>query len=334
MKRTLALAILTALLWNVSAFAAESVRVLLNGEEVRPAHGITRQDGELLLPLEDLAGLTGSEIRRRDAVVVFSFRMDEGPVVLEHEQTAMLVGDVLYDRLNRRIPLAGRILRKEGESFLPVRTVAEALGYTVKWSRADGAETLSLERPVMPRITLEIAYDKAGQGLTGVICNGEPQTFIYGDDFTLERMTANGWERMREAEPRDINAIGYGMDSLREGLSDGKNAYARRLPCPLPAGHYRIGIPFHFTYCAGMLEEEAEAFWKESLEEYRKDASRENLQSLLLGLDFYFGTKWGEPRFFFDGAQREAERKPGEEWYYWSSSTSTGYVLYGEFTVE
>lgn len=339
MKRLAVLAVLAAVFWSVPAFGAESIRVLRNGEEVRLPQGIVRENGTLMMSLEDLAELMESELRQDGSVTALGYRMEDGPVVLEYEQTATLVGDAVYDRQNRKIPLEGKILRKDGKIYLPARTMASALGYTVKWSRAGGTETFSVERPVMPRITLDVVYDKEGQRVTGAIWNREPQTFTYGDDFIVERMTAEGWERMREAEPRDINSIGYGMNSLRKGLSDGETDYTRRLFCTLPAGKYRIGVPFSFYY-EGSVPEEAmqeflrETFWQLEMEDIKKlleegfagckkEITEDDLWSMRLCLNFYYASQWGKPGFCYDGADFEPDY-----------GSRTNYVLYGEFEVE
>ena len=338
MKRFVLLAMLAMTWWCVPAFGAESIRILRNGEEVRLSQGILRQDGTLMMSIQDLAELTESELRQDGSVTAFGYRLKEGPVVLENEQTATLVEDVvLYDHLGRKIPIAGKVLRKDGEIYLPARTIANALGYTVKWSRMDGAETFSVERPVMPRVTLDVVYDKEEQRVTGTIWNREPQTFDYGDDFLVERMTAEGWERMREAEPRDINAIGYGMNSFWKGLSDGESPYARRVFCALPAGKYRIGVPFSFIYRGSVTEEELldvmgevfEPFTAEGIgrlrEEERvalREAAGENLW-LEGAWQFYYATQWGKAAFDHAGKDTDTAHEMRSE-----------YILYGEFEVK
>ena len=339
MKRFVLLAMLAMTWWCVPAFGAESIRILRNGEEVRLSQGILRQDGTLMMSIQDLAELTESELRQEDSVTAFGYRMKEGPVVLEYEQTATLAGDVVYDCQHRKIPLAGKIIRNDEGIYLPARTIANALGYTVKWSRAEGVETFSVERPVMPRITLDVVYDKEEQRVTGTIWNREPQTFNYGDDFIVERMTTEGWERMREAEPRDINGIGYGMNSLWDGLSDGQSTYTRRLYYALPAGKYRIGIPFTFDYEGAMSEESLREFlWdafelytmedlkkllQEDIAEYRKGKTPDDLWSMRFTLQLIYSTQWGNMAFYFTGADSKSEYH-----------TSTYYILYGEFEVE
>lgn len=338
MKRLVILAALAAAFWSVPIFGAENIQILRDGEEVRLSSDIVRQDGTLMLPLRDIAELTQSELRQEDGVTALGYRMEGGSVVLEYEQTATLVGDTLYDRRNRRIPLAGKALRQDGRIFLPVRMAAEALGYTVKWNKADGVETLSLERPVMPKITLDVAYDRVGQKVSGVIRNREPQSFTYGYEFMLERRTEAGWERVREAEWKDIDDIGLYMEGRVEGLSDGETAYQTMLSCLLPAGHYRIGVPFHFEYYVDMPKKEADSFWERALEKYREDASEENIWRLCFGLSYYYSTKWGEPGFFFEGAdmepEKETEQKAEQEWEHLENRINTAYVLYGEFDVE
>ncbi len=339
MKRFVLLAVLAMTWWCIPVFGAESIRILRNGEEVRLSQDVLRQDGTLMMSMQDLAELTESELRQDGNVTAFGYRMKEGAVVLENEQTATLVGDVVYDCLNRKIPIAGKVVRNDEEIYLPARTIANALGYTVKWSRADGAEIFSVERPVMPRITLDVVYDKEEQRVTGTIWNREPQTFDYGDDFLVERMTAEGWERMREAEPRDINAIGYGMSGLWDGLSDGKRTYTRRLYCALPAGKYRIGIPFTFDYEGAVSEEslrkflwevhgvytmeDMKKFLQENFAEYQKGKTSDDLWGLWSSLEFIYSTQWGDMAFYYKGADSKPEYR-----------TSTYYILYGEFEVE
>lgn len=336
MKRFVLLAVLAVTWWCVPAFGAESIRILRSGEEVRLSQGILRQDGTLMMSMQDLAELTESELRQDGSVTAFGYRLKEGPVVLENEQTATLVEDVVYDCLGRKIPIAGKVLRKDGEIYLPARTIANALGYTVKWSRMDGAETFSVERPVMPRITLDVVYDKEEQRVKSVLRNREPQSFTYGAEFTLERMTTNGWERMREAEIRDIDDYGLLLDSRQEGISDGEREDTRRIFQPLPAGHYRLGLPFHFTYYIGEDLETVEDFLKGRLADYQNEPTPEHLRNLQTWLEYYHATKWGAPAFYFEGAELEPSddgvHELVEGWYRYRKNT--GYVLYGEFEVK
>ena len=77
MKRFVLLAMLAMTWWCVPAFGAESIRILRNGEEVRLSQGILRQDGTLMMSMQELAELTESELRQDGSVTAFGYRLKE-----------------------------------------------------------------------------------------------------------------------------------------------------------------------------------------------------------------------------------------------------------------
>ncbi len=77
MKRFVLLAMLAMTWWCVPAFGAESIRILRNGEEVRLSQDVLRQDGTLMMSMQDLAELTESELRQDGNITAFGYRMKD-----------------------------------------------------------------------------------------------------------------------------------------------------------------------------------------------------------------------------------------------------------------
>ena len=168
--------------------------------------------------------------------------------------------------------------------------------------------------------------------MTGVVYGAEPEVRFWRNEemyledapirkngkwmvslSDLERMTENGWERVKEAEPRYIDDVGFPIYATRtEDNMDGIAPVARRVYAELPAGQYRMGIPFSYRY---HLENSYGNPW---------DAYFENGEVEKLGWDFYYSTHWGEPDFYFEGAGLSTTN--GEK--------DTHYMLYGEFEVK
>ena len=84
-----------------------------------------------------------------------------------------------------------------------------------------------------------------------ILRNGEEVRLVCGSLFHIVPVTrcsslsyTTSSVTLGITEPKYIDGIGYSMSGLWEGLLDGKWTYSRRLYCALPAGKYRIGIPF------------------------------------------------------------------------------------------
>ena len=206
---------------------------------------------------------------------------------------------------------------REGDIlYLPCRDYAEAIGYQVDWYLLDG-DNILLRAQEMPEVTLNVEYDANRNEVQGRIQNEESQSFLYGAEFTIERKTENGWERVKKAEPGDIDDYGLTMSAKRAG-EDGITDISYWMRTKLTAGEYRIGIPFSYTY-----------FLKGNRVNYISQKVKENS----LGdrdWDIYYSTKWGKPDFYFDGAGIFDDG--------FKSTTelkrTTKYTLYSTFTVE
>ena len=164
---------------------------------------------------------------------------------------------------------------------------------------------------------MNVEYDANRNEVQGRIQNEESQSFLYGAEFTIERKTENCWERVKKAEPGDIDDYGLTMSAKRAG-EDGITDISYRMRTKLTAGEYRIGIPFSYTY-----------FLKGNRVNYISQKVKENS----LGdrdWDIYYSTKWGKPDFYFDGAGIFDDG--------FKSTTelkrTTKYTLYSTFTVE
>ena len=129
--------------------------------------------------------------------------------------------------------------------------------------------------------------------------------------ITLQKAVT--WERMKEAEPQFIDDVGFTIYAARtEDNMDGITPVARRVYADLPAGQYRMGIPFSYRY-------HLQNVYGNPWDEYFEKGEAEKL-----GWDFYYSTHWGEPDFYFEGAGLSTTN--GEK--------DTHYMLYGEFEVK
>lgn len=320
MKRFLMTMMVMMLTFTGTAFGAEKqVKFLRDGEEIALENEAICKDGKWMVSLSDLERLTGSQAKDNGDFITFqkSVALGEDTVALETARTAFLLPDwTLFEMANggyRKAELVEDIFWQDDKLYLPCRELATALGYDVGWWKWNGQEMIELKGLEMPEITLTVEYDKKADKLNGIIHNKEPQAFTFGLDFTLERMTESGWERVPEAEPKEIDDIGFTMNATRsEEGEDGITNMERRVFADLPAGQYRMGIPFYYRYHVQNVYGNP---W---------DTYFENGEAEKLGWDFYYSTHWGEPDFYFEGA--------GVSTY--NAEKSTYYILYGEFEVK
>ncbi|WP_458407096.1 immunoglobulin-like domain-containing protein [Anaerotignum sp.] len=302
-----------------TAYGAEQEVVFFrNGTEIMLEEEAVRKNGKWVVSLADLERLTGSQARDNGDFITFQKTVGlNDTVTLETTRTAFLLPDwTFFDMANggyRKVELAEDIFQQNETLYLPCREFAAALGYDVGWFKWGGKEVIELKGLDMPEVTLTVEYDQAEDILNGRIENKEPQTFSFGYDFTLEKLTENGWERVKEAEPKGIDDIGFTMNATRsEDGADGMTKINRRVYADLPAGQYRMGIPFSYRY---HMKNTYGNPW---------DKYFENGEADKLGWDFYYSTHWGEPDFYFEGAGLST----------YPADKDTHYMLYGEFMVK
>ena len=317
MKRTVCLALAMSMVTGATAFAAEQKVTFMRESEAvlqNLQNPPIKKDGKWMISLEDLERLTGTQaVEGKDSIV---FRKAVAPtgVALEGEATAYFQKDgTLLQEVNGSYRKLQKTEFRQGDTlYLPCRDYAEAIGYEVQWFLLDGDCILLRGQKEMPELTLSVEYDANKNQLQGKIENREPQLFLYGEEFTIERKTENGWERMKEAEPQDINDCAFMMYAKREE-TDGITNIAYRVHSKLPAGEYRIGIPFSYIY-----------YIQGRQVDYINQKLKENNLQPEDG-DLYYSTRWGEPAFYFNGqgvmSTTEVQR-------------TTDYTVYGTFTVE
>lgn len=317
MKRTVCLALVMSMVMGTMAFAAEQKVTFMRESEAvlqNPQNPPIKKDGKWMISLEDLERLTGTQaVEGKDSIV---FRKAVAPtgVALEGEATAYFQKDgTLLQEVNGSYRKLQKTEFRQGDTlYLPCRDYAEAIGYEVQWFLLDGDCILLRGQKEMPELTLSVEYDANKNQLQGKIENREPQLFLYGEEFTIERKTENGWERMKEAEPQDINDCAFMMYAKREE-TDGITDIAYRVHSKLPVGEYRIGIPFSYIY-----------YIQGRQVDYINQKLKENNLQPEDG-DLYYSTRWGEPAFYFNGqgvmSTTEVQR-------------TTDYTVYGTFTVE
>ena len=317
MKRTVCLALAMSMVTGATAFAAEQKVTFMRESEAvlqNPQNPPIKKDGKWMISLEDLERLTGTQaVEGKDSIV---FRKAVAPtgVALEGEATAYFQKDgTLLQEVNGIYRKLQKTEFRQGDTlYLPCRDYAEAIGYEVQWFLLDGDCILLRGQKEMPELTLSVEYDANKNQLQGKIENREPQLFLYGEAFTIERKTENGWERMKKAEPQDINDCAFMMYAKREE-TDGITNIAYRVHSKLPAGEYRIGIPFSYIY---YIQGRQVDYINQKLKENNLQPEDGNL---------YYSTRWGEPAFYFNGqgvmSTTEVQR-------------TTDYTVYGTFTVE
>ncbi|MBQ9091338.1 MAG: hypothetical protein IJY52_03600 [Anaerotignum sp.] len=319
MKRFFGVFLAGILAMTATAYGAEPKVRFWRNEEVQLEDAPIRKNGKWMVSLSDLERLTGSKAKDNGDFIIFrkSVALQKETVALETARTAYLLPDwTLFEMANggyRKAEPLEEAFWQEDKLYLPFRELAEAMGYDVGWYKWNGQEMIELRAMEMPEVTLDVEYEKEEKRLKGTILNKKPQSFLFGCDFTLERMTENGWERVKEAEPTEIDAAGFTICATRaEDHLDGITPVERRVYAELPAGQYRMGIPFSYRYHVKNIYGNP---W---------DTYFENGEAEKLGWDFYYSTHWGKPDFYFEGAGLST----------YNGEKDTHYMLYGEFEVK
>ena len=313
MKRFFGAFLAGVLMMTGVAYGAEPEVLFYRNEEIVLQDRPFCRNGKWMVSLRDLEQMTGTQAKEEENCIILQKTVTQGSGAATAKVYFQEEG-ILLEGTDGSVQKLG-----EGEFYLDdtlyvrCREFAEALGYEVRWCKWGEKELIEIVGKEMPEVTLDMEYEKAEKQLKGTILNKEPQSFLFGYDFTLERMTENGWERMKEAEPQYIDDVGFTIYATRtEDNMDGITPVVRWLSAELPAGQYRMGIPFSYRY---HLENSYGDPW---------DTYFENGEVEKLGWDFYYSTHWGEPDFYFEGTGLST----------YNGEKDTHYMLYGAFEVE
>ena len=318
MKKAVWLALAMSVAIGTTAFAAEQKATFIRENEITLQNPPIKKNGKWMVSLEDLERLTGTQATEEKDSVFFHKSVGLTGVELGKDAVAYFQKDgTLLEEANGSYRKLNATEFRQGDIlYLPCRDYAEAIGYEVTWDWLEG-DCIRLHGREMPAITLYVEYDAKTNQVQGRIQNEEPQSFLYGVEFTVERKTESDWERVKEAEPQDIDDVGYTMYAKREG-EDGITNIAYQMHTKLSAGKYRIGIPFSYIYY---------------IQGDRVDYINKKVKEGSLGgrdWDLYYSTKWGKPDFYFDGAGifDDGIKSTIEQ------RRTTKYTLYSTFTVE
>lgn len=313
MKKAVCLALAMSVMMGTTAFAAEQRVRFCREHDITLQNPPIRKDGKWMVSLEDLERLTGTQATEGKDSITFHKSVGLTGAELGKDAMAYFQKDsTLLEGVNGSYRKMDATEFREGDIlYLPCRDYAEAIGYQVEWYLLDG-DNILLRAQEMPEITLNVEYDANKNEVQGRIQNEEPQSFLYGAEFTIERKTENGWERVKKAEPGDIDDYGLTMSAKRAG-EDGITDISYRVRTKLNAGEYRIGIPFSYTYY---------------IQGDRVDYISQKVKENSLGdrdWDLYYSTEWGRPDFYFDG---DGVKSTTEQ------RRTTKYTLYSTFTAE
>ena len=315
MKRAACLALAMSMVMGTTAFAAErNPIVLVNRQEFFLQDTAMQKNGKWLFSAEDLAEMTGSQMTNLGESLLFTTKTVAEDAERQMERTVVLQADGMLDvtaKEKDRLYLGYKINRENGKCFLPVREFANEMGYTMTWDRFLGSDWIYLKELRTPDVTLTVEYDKKTNSLQGTINNKEPQSFLYGNAFTLERLTENGWECVAKEERKTGTELSM-QPTRSETGENGMTTIEKKTKGGLAAGVYRMGIPFSFTYYYGGYQASA-----------AKAALRKNPDKK--AYDFYYATTVAEPNFYFRGDGLCST---------WDAEITTNYTLYGTFTVE
>ena len=315
MKKAVCLALAMSVAMGTTAFAAErNPIVLVNRQEFFLQDAAMQKDGKWLFSAEDLAEMTGSQMTNLGETMLFTMKTVAEDAKRQMERTVVLQADGTLDvtaQEKDRLYLGDKIKRENGKCFLPVREFANAMGYSMTWDRFLDSDWIYLKEMRTPNVTLTVEYDQKTSSLPGAINNKEPQSFLYENAFTLERLTENGWVNVAKEEPKTEAALSM-QPTRSETGENGMTAIEKKTKKELAAGVYRMGIPFSFTYYYGG---------------YQASAAEAAVQKNPIpeAYDFYYATTVAEPRFYFHGDGLSST---------WDAEITTKYTLYGTFTVE
>lgn len=314
MKKMICFGLVMSMIGGTTAFAAEEPPIFMRGNEIFLQNPPIRQDGKWMVSVEDLERLTDTRTTEGKDTIVFhpsvmmagmEFRRDITAYFLE-EGVLLECADGSYRRLDTTGFFQG------GLRYLPFREYAEAIGYEVTWGKLHAQDMIMLDGREMPELELDVEYDAKEKRIKGAIRNMEPQAFLYGEEFTIERRTKDGWERVRKAEPKNLDSVGLMIKGKRE-FSDGITQIERNIGEKLPQGEYRMGIPFSYRYFI-------QSQYADDLKRKIKEGDLQNID-----WDHYYSSEWGEADFFFEGNAIESTN---------SLQKTTNYILYGTFTVK
>lgn len=253
MKRFLFFFLAMTLAMGGTAFGAEQeTNLYVDSGKKELQHPLLRQAEKTLIAAEDLANsIGGSLIESEDGKNLIlrdkAWEKADTPVWMERKN------EVWITFQPETTAWTGMVHGKRdaaGTVYIPLRDAASALLYETKWSRQEKGEAIWLYRPTMPRLSAEAVYDERKNAVTATLYNAEPQEFMYGCDYFLQKWNGTEWKEIDMGTGRTIDDTGFSLsgDWKKDGTVGERQVtfYGNELT----KGKYRICIPidtvFHF----------------------------------------------------------------------------------------
>lgn len=295
-----------------TVFGAEKeTKLVVDGVEWSLKNPLWNRNGKMMISAEDFTDIVDGTYKDLDEN---SFYLKTGMQESTGEPVWL---DTTYDFWIAKHesnawegPIQG-YLGENGRWYVPVRAAADAVNLKTEWSRGDGEDIINLTGAMMPRLSVDVIYDAETDTGTMTLKNEEPQEFMFGDDYFLQKWNGEEWERMPLVADRFYDDLGYILPGYWQ--NGGMRTETFRTDFygkDLEAGKYRLCIPISY-----------EAFDFPFSKPVGSDLETETDEKALGEWKAYFKTTHSEPAFF---VRAVADGQRG-----W-----TNYVVSGEFEVK
>ncbi len=320
MKRFLFFFMSMTLAMGSIAFGAEKeTKLVVDGAEWNLKNPFWNRNGKMMISVEDFADIvdgTYQDLGENALYLEAGAQESAGkPVWLDATYDFWIAKQESNNIWNG---LVQGYLGENGKWYVPVRDAADAVNLKTEWSRGAGEAVINLAGATMPRLSMNVTYDAEADTVTVTLRNEEPQEFMFGDDYFLQKWNGEAWEKMPLVEDRCYDDIGFILPGYwqNNGMST-KTFRTGFYGEDLEAGRYRLCVPISYT-----------SLGREAIEHYAiskpvgSDLETETDRKVLGAWATYFQTPQSEPAFF-------AKTASAEEW-----RARTDYVVSGEFEVK
>lgn len=141
-KRVLAMAMVMTMAFSSIAFAADVVKVNVNGKTIVTDQPPIITNGRTMVPLRAVAEALGCQVEWDNTSKTATFIQDEVTAVVTVGEKYITLGDGVY---NDQVPIDTPAVIVNSRTMIPLRVLSEGFGYSVEWDNTTKTVNINLK---------------------------------------------------------------------------------------------------------------------------------------------------------------------------------------------
>lgn len=217
----------------------EGARIFLDGAEKELQYPLYQIQGRMMIAAADLANAIEGHFVQGEGennITLFADALQKPENMLwQNSQKKIGIGKGGYTDTYRK-----GLQNSDGIWYIPLREMAEGIGYTVTWKKTGDMQGFFLESPAMPQMTATAVYDREKQMISMTMDTQTEGVYFYQPEFFIQKWEDGEWKRV--SQNREVCYI-FAEQELSVKTGSKTEEYSLLVygdGTGLPAGKYRI----------------------------------------------------------------------------------------------